>query len=358
LTPTALSCAIGPWLTHLSFVIILSALLLKTYRLWRVSSSKTLYIVHIPDGVMLRYFGVVLGSTIVYLTVWTILDPWDISRVVFSGTSYIACSSVHDTLTWRYYGLLFFEWCMIIAGVVLCIVTRNVPSAFNESKWIAAILYTVSVISILSNLLIYAPLNNDPRSSAAIKCISIAAASYTQVVLFFVPKWWRIRTVILKRVSPMGAPPTPLIGGPPRHVPGMPVKRHAHDKQLAEGDKLVGEGSSVIKRHARRDVPHHNVNNANKKHLHAKGDKPSGAGNGNGNNKSSPQTPSQQQQPLVFDAPGKLTRLIHINIRVTLMNLTKPKRSWVMTITIITIISSWIVPPQRMVYLVRCLLVV
>jgi hypothetical protein len=98
--------------------------------------------------------GIVLVCVLilsVYLLIWSLVAPALPACALYSNTNLNVCSCTVDSNSSFFSPLLLaIEGFCLLFGVYLCLLTRKIPSMFNESKHIAAILYTSSVLAVVS----------------------------------------------------------------------------------------------------------------------------------------------------------------------------------------------------------------
>ncbi|GMH62176.1 hypothetical protein TrRE_jg4582 [Triparma retinervis] len=133
------NCLLRPFVFNIAFDLMFGSLFMKTLRVYKIFGNRKLSKVKISSFDIIKNYGSIIMVDIVILIVWnqgpgmtaeTItmldLDPYP------SYTSVICKDAeTYSTLT------TFFKILMVIGGVYLSYLTRNVPDKFAESKWIA-----------------------------------------------------------------------------------------------------------------------------------------------------------------------------------------------------------------------------
>jgi hypothetical protein len=146
------------WSSHCSFALIFSALFIKTYRVGLIFNQAVLRKLHLSNARM--FLGVLLVLLLegIYLTCWTSIDPPALSCSIVQPTNQMFCScdithsSSSSSSAWSFWHpvLLGLEALGLLFGVYLCILTRKIPTQFNESKKIALILAFTFVITLVT----------------------------------------------------------------------------------------------------------------------------------------------------------------------------------------------------------------
>lgn len=186
--PSAATCAALPWVLHLSFVTAFSSLFAKTYRLSVVFNNERLRNVRITDvSLFAKVVGSSLAVTAAYLGAWSAVSPPEVGIASSGGTEWLECQSDR---AWSMPPVavesFFIAW-----GVYLCVKTRNNPSAFNESRYIALSLYQMAVMAA-----ILVPLsmvtNSNPDAPFLLQALGLVIVSAAVAGLMFVPKFYAI----------------------------------------------------------------------------------------------------------------------------------------------------------------------
>ncbi|KAJ3101195.1 Gamma-aminobutyric acid type B receptor subunit 2, partial [Phlyctochytrium planicorne] len=155
---TSSSCIIYGWLKYVGFAFVFGSLIVKTYRIFVIFTTKKKGKQNLSDPVLLTYFGVLVAIWVAILLVWTIVPsqrPFLDAEVRYKLDSDGAVASVEVTpfcnFTSYNYVCLAAMVLTLVYGVFLAYSVRNTPGAFNESKWIAYSIYNWVVIGIVLN---------------------------------------------------------------------------------------------------------------------------------------------------------------------------------------------------------------
>eukprot|EP00028_Trichosphaerium_sp_Am-I-7-wt_P007979 CAMPEP_0168523514 /NCGR_PEP_ID=MMETSP0405-20121227/10026_1 /TAXON_ID=498012 /ORGANISM="Trichosphaerium sp, Strain Am-I-7 wt" /LENGTH=1238 /DNA_ID=CAMNT_0008545397 /DNA_START=16 /DNA_END=3733 /DNA_ORIENTATION=- len=189
-------CELRVWFPAVGFVIMLAPLVAKTYRIKLIFDMESLTntIISFPELLQITSVGILLQ--LIILILWTAVSrntigfKNDPDSVLFK-LEY--CSSEHGQifliLTLAYEGIL------VLAGCYFAFSVRNVPSLYNESKWMGAAIYNDLIWCSL--LLICGYTITSPSSYSTVSIIvSLGIWFIASVTLgmMFVPKLWCIFT--------------------------------------------------------------------------------------------------------------------------------------------------------------------
>ena len=211
--PHPVSCAFQPWLLGVSSISMISALCVKNFRLWRIFKfplKKT----KITNLELLVAWGILMIPALVILTLWAIISTPTASMKERDEIEHYVCST--GGFTGEPGGYVFFSifltygTLVLLFGMFLTIVTRKVPSLFNETKLLAISIYNIAflcVVIIPVYLIVY---SFNPFIAWILRTVAILYAFTATMVLQFVPKIFYV--VVVDRLKQMDT-----------HVPIIPT---------------------------------------------------------------------------------------------------------------------------------------
>jgi len=141
-------CLLRMWLVHFFFVLALSLLFVKTYRMYTLVGSNTFRRVTMSHARTARLaIPFVLLQTLILL-IFTFVDPSKSTELIESSGSDITHRLICSHKTPAFFiVMIVYEGGLILVGCVLAFKTRNLESEFNESKEIILSMYDTAVIS-------------------------------------------------------------------------------------------------------------------------------------------------------------------------------------------------------------------
>lgn len=190
--PHPVACGFQPWLLGLSVVSLISALSAKTWRLWRLFGVKVKRGAVISDLYLLILYLVMVLPALIILIVWTIVSTPTAKLEERSGEDHYVCTT--GGFTGKPGGLVFFfvlvgyETVVLLFAAFLTIVTRNVPSFFNESKLIAISIYNLGFLAAVVIPVFMVLQEYNPYAAWIIRTLAILYAFAATLFLQFVPK--------------------------------------------------------------------------------------------------------------------------------------------------------------------------
>ncbi|KAJ3196393.1 hypothetical protein HK101_009104 [Irineochytrium annulatum] len=187
--PTRTSCILQPWLLCLAFCLTNTALLSKTYRIFRIFGNvKKMSAGSLSSAALFRNMAIGCGVEVAVLVVWTVLDPpAPTGMFESSDVAFWTCSSAkHGDI---FSGILLaMNGLMLVAGTWLAYQTRNVDEKFRESYYIALVMYNTFVWAIIAIALVFLT-QLGGTVQFIIRSLVICMVSFGALILLFGPKF-------------------------------------------------------------------------------------------------------------------------------------------------------------------------
>ena len=187
-----ITCRLFPFLLTTGYILALSALFTKSYRVLLLFVSANLTTVTLTDATMLFPVLVLVSLETVLNLCWLIADPlflvqYDSSSVV----PYHSCGGPHAVAFVS--ASVAFNGLIALWGVHIAIRIRNVPEAFNESKLMGAALYNLALMLLIAIPLTWTASNTQSShedflipSAAILWCCAVTVATTVAPKLYFV----------------------------------------------------------------------------------------------------------------------------------------------------------------------------
>jgi len=193
---TESSCMARPLLPMLAFTLFFVPLVLKTWRVHQLFTTRNFRKQSISDLKLIAMLGAFVLVDIIIYSIWMSTDARPIpTNNSVEGSNYqytVECTSnANDTF---FTAVAIYKGFILLFGSILAYATRKVPSLFNESKYIAQCQYVLILFMALGIPLIRL-VNGQPDLVFAITTIVLSFSSVFISTLFFAPKFWIIYTV-------------------------------------------------------------------------------------------------------------------------------------------------------------------
>ncbi|KAJ3020003.1 Gamma-aminobutyric acid type B receptor subunit 2 [Thoreauomyces humboldtii] len=143
---TQLHCIAYPALLSTGFFITLCAVFVKQWRIYRIFENVHLINQGIRDKKLITIFSLMVGVQIILLVCMMIVTPLHPVATLdkMTGQTTYSCEATNSSLQGIFAALIFaYGGALVLVCTYLAIRTRNVYSAFNESKWIGLSVYNI-----------------------------------------------------------------------------------------------------------------------------------------------------------------------------------------------------------------------
>jgi ABC-type branched-subunit amino acid transport system substrate-binding protein/uncharacterized membrane protein YgcG len=203
--PSAARCALRVWFTPMAFILIVSPLLAKTWRLHRIFSLRDLKTNPIPLSRLVMMVIIMILIQIIICVFWISLgtvrtrlnDAQDDPKLAYLVCDSNRTNSIAQYTTYGYLGLLVLVCCYLAFRV------RKLPKDFNESRWIAVAIYNILIFVVLLMILGWA-LRKFPVTFHILLCVATIIISLGSVTSLMLPKLWELLMHPERRSSSSG----------------------------------------------------------------------------------------------------------------------------------------------------------
>ena len=192
--PADLSCQMLPWFYSVGFVLTFAPLFTKLMRVYRIFANQSMKAIRITMPQMFGWIFGVLALDVLILAIWTSSDPIKYVREILEEDQYgHPKSSVGLCLTeddpMPYIGAIMgFHILVLLVGNYLAYKTREVGTAFSESKYISiAMVSNLQVLALSIPVLIIVA--DNATSNFFVRAGVIFLNDFTVLNLIFLPKF-------------------------------------------------------------------------------------------------------------------------------------------------------------------------
>lgn len=195
LETTTAMCNLRYWLAGVGFVLMFSALLTKTWRVWRIFHEHSLKMIKLTNMYLLRIMAVALTIEIVVLAVWSGAFTPQMETVVLDENrpvlNYRTCTT-ENSMPFAIV-LIIYKAILILAGVVLGFWSRKIRSEYNESKFILIAMYNITFATLIL-LVLFAIGISDRYIDFLIRSIAILWGVTATLCILLIPKIYYVAT--------------------------------------------------------------------------------------------------------------------------------------------------------------------
>ena len=189
------ACMASPWLAATGMTLVFSALFSKIWRLHSVfKNAMRFQRVEVKAKDVILPLVVMLSLNVIFLTIWTVLDPLYFERVYFGRTgsgeisSYGQCTADGVISKAMLFLILGVNMMAIVLANFQAYQARNISTEYSESKWIA-----FCMVSILQAMMIGTPIlilaSTNPTANFIVWSMLIFVICMSILGLLFVPKF-------------------------------------------------------------------------------------------------------------------------------------------------------------------------
>ncbi|PJF18437.1 GPCR, family 3 domain-containing protein [Paramicrosporidium saccamoebae] len=193
------TCIVKIWLLAIGFGLIMGNLLAKTYRIFKIFNNARVTSLVIRDVDLLKFTAAIILLEIILLCLYTFTTGLP-TPVVIQSTSdsllkIVKCQVPSSFVqTGGTIWLLGVNFLLVLAAVIIAYLTRNVDSAFNESRYIAYTVYIYLLVTIILLPLYYTAGDSSSSNSRQfiIRTIAILVSMFFTLGALFAPKLYLV----------------------------------------------------------------------------------------------------------------------------------------------------------------------
>jgi hypothetical protein len=191
--PRPYICALRIWLPPIAFLLIVTPLIAKTWRLWKIFNLSDFKVTPVPLSTLIIMVTALVLVQIIICVFWISMgtvQPELVNDLNDKTQAYVLCKAnlanrISSYVTFGYIGLV------LVVGCYLAYKIRKLPRDFNESKWIARTMYNIFLFAGLIIILGYA-LSRHYVVVLILICVCTLAICYGSIMLMMVPKIWTL----------------------------------------------------------------------------------------------------------------------------------------------------------------------
>jgi uncharacterized membrane protein YidH (DUF202 family) len=191
--PSKSSCVATAWLTSLGFTLQLVPLLVKIAAITKIeANSKKLRRVTVRPKKMIAAVASVVGLLLVYLIVWTIVDPPTRveDRVLSPDDDTVVEVTEQCDSQAPYWTVVILSWeaLLLVCATVLAVQSRHVTQQLNESKSLGVMVYAHFFFKVLRLIVYYLEDVFSPNLRAAMNSFLWSMDTIVVLAVYFGPK--------------------------------------------------------------------------------------------------------------------------------------------------------------------------
>ncbi|RDD36458.1 Gamma-aminobutyric acid type B receptor subunit 2, partial [Trichoplax sp. H2] len=189
-------CKIIPWLNSIGFSLAAGSLFAKTYRAYKVLTTRFRITSPLKDSHLLAIVLILMAIEAILLTFWTAIDPLKAEKMAappISDPNRYKYKIVHTywvcTCNYGVYWLiatLILNGIVLLFGAFLAYESRKIKlSELNDSKQIALCIYNITILCIIIIPISFVIPNSHGEVYAAIGCLILYCTTMSLFTFFF-----------------------------------------------------------------------------------------------------------------------------------------------------------------------------
>ncbi|KAJ3225189.1 Gamma-aminobutyric acid type B receptor subunit 2 [Clydaea vesicula] len=149
-------CNFQTWSMWLAFSIVMGALLIKVYRIWKIFDNVKMERRNLSNTKMLlNTFLIVLIESVI-LICWQAIDPPIPQKIMKADFYYYDClSSNKDNQLNFNVALIVYNGLLLLIVTYVAFKTRNIDSVYRESAWIAQLSMNITLCSSITVVIMF-----------------------------------------------------------------------------------------------------------------------------------------------------------------------------------------------------------
>ncbi|KAG0377273.1 hypothetical protein BGX24_006427 [Mortierella sp. AD032] len=203
--PTKFTCMARPLALDIGFVLVVSNIVAKNFRIYRIFHN--IYVTKrvIRDSHLLKIVGTILFSNLVIMAAWFIKYPPVLEQVVLADfTSYWSCSNLGGSSSTPFFAvLLAYNAALLFIATYLAYMNRNVAANYNECRQIAFVVYNILLAGCLAMPTVFLP-NEQFLVKFYLSTVVILFGTTFSLMFLFFPKLWELFTQIERSQQRLG----------------------------------------------------------------------------------------------------------------------------------------------------------
>ncbi|KAF9920707.1 hypothetical protein FBU30_009375 [Linnemannia zychae] len=203
--PTNFTCAARPIALNVGFVLVVSNIVAKNFRIYRIFHN--IYVTKrvIRDSHLLKIVGTILLTNLIIMAAWFIKFPPTLQQVILPDfTSYWSCSNLGGNQSMPFFVvMLAYNAVLLLIATYLAYMNRNVAANYNECRQIAFVVYNILLAGCLAMPTIFLP-HDQYLIKFYLSTVVILFGTTFSLVFLFLPKLWELFTQIEKTQQRLG----------------------------------------------------------------------------------------------------------------------------------------------------------
>ncbi|KAF9187690.1 hypothetical protein BGZ51_001137 [Haplosporangium sp. Z 767] len=202
--PTKFVCVARPVTLNVGFVLVVSNIVAKNFRVYRIFHN--IYVTKrvIRDSHLLKIVGTLLTVNLIIIVAWFITTPPKLQQTITEDfTTYWDCDSEAAGST-PYFAVLFiYNISLLLIATYLAYRNRNVAANYNECRQIAFVVYNILLSGCIAMPTVFLP-KNQYLTKFFLSNVVLLFGTTVSLMFMFLPKLWKLFSQIERSAQGRG----------------------------------------------------------------------------------------------------------------------------------------------------------
>ncbi|KAF9569236.1 hypothetical protein EC968_002606 [Mortierella alpina] len=190
--PNNFECIARPFTMNVGFVLVVSNIVAKNFRVYRIFHN--IYVTKrvIRDSHLLKIVGSILAVNLIIMAVWFIKTPPTLQQNIMEDfTSYWDCNSQGGKSAPFFITLFIYNVALLLVATYLAYRNRNVAANYNECRQIAFVVYNILLSGCIAMPTVFLP-KNQYLTKFFLSNVVLLFGTTVSLMFMFLPKLWKL----------------------------------------------------------------------------------------------------------------------------------------------------------------------
>ncbi|KAF9156634.1 hypothetical protein BG015_003236 [Linnemannia schmuckeri] len=199
--PTKFVCIARPMTLNIGFVLVVSNIVAKNFRVYRIFHN--IYVTKrvIRDSHLLKIVGTLMSVNLLIMTVWFVKTPPKLQQYIMTdSTTYWDCNSQSGESTPFFVILFVYNVSLLLIATYLAYRNRNVAANYNECREIAFVVYNILLSGCIAMPTVFLP-QDQYLTKFFLSNVVLLFGTTVSLMFMFLPKLWKLFAQIERNIQ-------------------------------------------------------------------------------------------------------------------------------------------------------------
>ncbi|KAF9920195.1 hypothetical protein FBU30_009996 [Linnemannia zychae] len=190
--PNKFMCIARPLTLNVGFVIVVSNIVAKNFRVYRIFHN--IYVTKrvIRDSHLLKIVGTLMSVNLIIMTIWFVRTPPKLQQVIMTDfTTYWDCNSQTGESSPYFILLFIYNVSLLLIATYLAYRNRNVAANYNECREIAFVVYNILLSGCIAMPTVFLP-QDQYLTKFFLSNVVLLFGTTVSLMFMFLPKLWKL----------------------------------------------------------------------------------------------------------------------------------------------------------------------